>query len=151
MALGAMPRPISYALSIVIVGIGLAVSYQVFLGSSFSYEGQLGSIQLGKGDNATTLAEFVEQSQEALTAAQASIASLEKENQELQQQLVAYEKTIDELKIAARKSEDTEVAASIASISDQVAAWWKCNLKILGLLASCFSRKKSSAFLSELF
>ena len=112
---GTIPRPIAYALSIVIVALGFSVSYQVLIGSSFSYESKLGSIQLGQGDNATTLAEFVDQSQEALAAAKDSIATLEAENEDLRAQIEKYQQTMQEIQQTASATSGEEALKDTVS------------------------------------
>lgn len=92
------PKPISYALAIVIVAIGCAVAYRVFSGTSFSYKGQLGDITLGSGESQTTLNEFVEDSNKALSVAEESIARLEEENTMLKDKVKEYSQALADAK-----------------------------------------------------
>lgn len=114
MPLGSIPRPIVYSLSIVIVLLGFSVSYQVFIGTSFTYEGRLGSIQLGQGEDATTLAEFVDQSQQALAAAKSAIANLEAENDNLRTEIAAYRQSMQEIERTAGVESDSALKAVIS-------------------------------------
>lgn len=92
------PKPIAIALAIIIVAIGCAVAYRILLGTSFSYAGQLGNITLGSGDNQTTLNEFVDNSNQALSEAEASLAKLQEENEQLKAKIREYRDALAEAK-----------------------------------------------------
>lgn len=116
------PKPISFALAIVIVAIGCAVAYRVLLGTSFSYKGQLGDITLGSGESQTTLNQFVEDSNQALSAAEESIARLEEENGLLKEKLKEYRLALAEAKQlamneASSQSGREQITRELAAIS----------------------------------
>ena len=69
-----LPKALIYTLSLVLLAIGSAVAYQVFKGSNIKYKNSMiGEITVGQGQNQTTLLEFLEKSETALQAAQATI------------------------------------------------------------------------------
>ena len=104
MEMSKIPKPLIYAISTVVIAIGVAIAYRVVIGSEFSYDGQLGSIKIGSGEDETTLDNFLAELQEALTTAQSTIADQD-------QQIARLKKALEKYQSQTRKMQ--ELAAKI--------------------------------------
>ncbi len=103
MDLSKLPKPIVYSLSLVLLAIGLSITYQVVLGSHLSYDGPLGSIKVGSGENQTTLSQFLSESEAALEDAQVTIGEQNRLIEKLKASVSTYRKEVASLKTLASK------------------------------------------------
>jgi hypothetical protein len=109
-----IPKPLVYSMSIVLLAIGLGVAYQVVDGSDLSYDGPLGAIKVGSGEDQTTLEQFLGQSETALKGAQETISEQESLIVRLKATVAQYKNEVVALKALSAK---LSVASSNASRS----------------------------------
>ncbi len=69
MDLSKLPKPIIYALSIIIVVLGLALAFRIFQGSGISIATPIGDLIIPAGDEQITMNEFIKNSKDVLALA----------------------------------------------------------------------------------
>lgn len=134
-----LSKPLQYALSGVLLAIGLAVAYQVVIGEAFKYKGPLGDIEIGSGANKTTITmqAFLNDAEAALKGARSTIDGQESVITQLQRSIAQYEIEVISLKrLSERLSAVNTTLAQRKRINDDI------NSKVATLNASALAAAK---------